>query len=132
MIKAILVCDSDGGVSRGGTIPTKQKDLRWFKHDRQCCGHGLKTWIDPLMPWPYHRINVLATSKEREHPGADKYICGDLPSELKKLKEEYTNKTIWVIGGPNIIEQTIESIEEFYLSRILGSIITTAFCLWKT
>ena len=50
----------------------------------------------------------------------DKYICGDLPSELKKLKEEYTDKTIWVIGGPNIIEQTIGSIEEFYLSRIPG------------
>ena len=39
---------------------------------------------------------------------------------MKKLKEEYNNKTIWVIGGPNIIEQTIETIEEFYLSRIPG------------
>ena len=40
--------------------------------------------------------------------------------ELKTLKKENANNTIWVIGGPNIIEQTIETIEEFYLSRIPG------------
>ena len=125
MIKAILACDSDGGVSRGGTIPwpKNKKDLRWFKKNttNNVVVMGSKTWIDPLMPWPLpNRINVLATSKEKEHPGADKYICGDLPDELKKLKEKYTDKIIWVIGGPNIIEQTIGSIEEFYLSRIPG------------
>ena len=82
---------------------------------------GSKTWVDPLMPWPLpNRVNVLATSREADFPGADKYVCGDLKSELKNLKEEHQNKTIWVIGGPNIIEQTIESFEEFYLSRIPG------------
>ena len=58
--------------------------------------------------------------KKEEFPGADKYICGDLNAELKTLKKENADKTIWVIGGPNIIEQTIETIEEFYLSRIPG------------
>ena len=82
---------------------------------------GSKTWTDPLMPWPLpNRVNVLATTREKEFPGADKYICGDLNKKLKTLKKEYDNKTIWVIGGPNIIEQTIGSIEEFYLSRIPG------------
>ena len=82
---------------------------------------GSKTWIDPLMPWPLpNRINILATSRKEEFPGADKYICGDLNAELKNLKKENADKTIWVTGGPNIIEQTIETIEEFYLSRIPG------------
>jgi dihydrofolate reductase len=73
---------------------------------------GSKTWIDPLMPWPLpNRINILATSRKEEFPGADKYICGDLNAELKTLKKENADKTIWVIGGPNIIEQTIETIE---------------------
>ena len=82
---------------------------------------GSKTWADPLMPWPLpNRVNVLATTREKEFPGADIYICGDLNKKLKTLRKEYDNKTIWVIGGPNIIEQTIESIEEFYLSRIPG------------
>ena len=125
MIKAILACDNGGGVSKDGTIPWPKntKDLSWFKKNTKnnVVLMGSKTWTDPLMPWPLpNRINVLATTKEQEHPGADKYVCGDLGIELKKLKEEHPNKTIWVIGGPNVIEQTIDSIEEFYLSRIPG------------
>ena len=125
MIKAILACDNSGGVSKNGTIPWPKntKDLRWFKKNttNNVVVMGSKTWTDPLMPWPLpNRINVLATTKEQDHPGADKYVCGDLGIELKKLKEEHPKKTIWVIGGPNVIEQTIDSIEEFYLSRIPG------------
>ena len=125
MIKAILACDKRGGVSKEGTIPWPKntKDLSWFKKNttNNVVVMGSKTWEDPLMPWPLpNRINVLATSRETDYPGANKYICGDLSTEMKKLKEEYNNKIIWVIGGPNIIEQTIETIEEFYLSRIPG------------
>ena len=125
MIKAILACDNSGGVSKNGTIPWPKntKDLRWFKKNttNNVVVMGSKTWADPLMPWPLpNRINVLATSREGSFPGADKYICGDLNPELKKLKEEYTDKTIWIIGGPNIVEQTIEITEQFYLSRIPG------------
>ena len=125
MIKAILACDDVGGVSKNGTIPwpKNKKDLGWFKKNtiNNVVVMGSKTWVDPLMPWPLpNRVNVLATSREADFPGADQYVCGDLKSELKNLKEEHQNKIIWVIGGPNIIEQTIGSFEEFYLSRIPG------------
>ena len=125
MIKAILACDKSGGVSRDGTIPwpKNKKDLGWFKKNttNNVVVMGSNTWVDPLMPWPLpNRINVLATSRKDELPGADKYVYGDLNGELKALKEEYPGKTIWVIGGPNIIKQTLESIEEFYLSKIPG------------
>ena len=125
MVKAILACDNSGGVSRDGTIPwpKNKKDLGWFKKNttNNVVVMGSNTWVDPLMPWPLpNRINVLATSRKDELPGADKYVYGDLNGELKALKEEYPSKTIWVIGGPNIIKQTLESIEEFYLSKIPG------------
>jgi len=125
VVKAILACDNSGGVSRDGTIPwpKNKKDLGWFKKNttNNVVVMGSKTWVDPLMPWPLpNRINVLATSRKDELPGADKYVYGDLNGELKALKEEYPGKTIWVIGGPNIIKQTLESIEEFYLSKIPG------------
>ena len=82
---------------------------------------GSKTWIDPLMPWPLpNRINVLATTKKEKFPGADKYIKGSLKKEIIKIKKDNKDKTIWIIGGPNIIEQTLGVIEEFYLSRIPG------------
>ena len=125
MVKAILACDNSGGVSKDRTIPwpKNKKDLGWFKKNtiNNVVVMGSKTWVDPLMPWPLpNRVNVLATSREADFPGADQYVCGDLKSELKNLKEKHQNKTIWVIGGPNIIDQTIESFEEFYLSRIPG------------
>tara|TARA_B100000989_G_scaffold281749_1_gene246228 strand:+ start:270 stop:758 length:489 start_codon:yes stop_codon:yes gene_type:complete len=137
VIKAILACDNMGGVSKDGTIPWPKntKDLGWFKKNttNNVVVMGSKTWTDPLMPWPLpNRINVLATTKEQEHPGADRYVCGDLDVELNKLKEEHPNKIIWVIGGPNIIEQTLDSIEEFYLSRIPGEYSCDGFLSLKT
>tara|TARA_B100000941_G_scaffold8183_1_gene5233 strand:+ start:217 stop:705 length:489 start_codon:yes stop_codon:yes gene_type:complete len=137
VIKAILACDNMGGVSKDGTIPWPKntKDLGWFKKNttNNVVVMGSKTWTDPLMPWPLpNRINVLATTKEQEHPGADRYVCGDLDVELNKLKEEHPNKIIWVIGGPNIIEQTMDSIEEFYLSRIPGEYSCDGFLSLNT
>ena len=114
-----------GGLVRMAQYPGQKIQKIWVGLKKNTINNvvvmGSKTWTDPLMPWPLpNRVNVLATTREKEFPGADKYICGDLNKKLKNLKKEYDNKTIWVIGGPNIIEQTIESIEEFYLSRIPG------------
>ena len=132
MIKAILACDNSGGVSKDGTIPwpKNKKDLNWFKKNttNNVVVMGSKTWVDPLMPWPLpNRVNVLATSRKEIFPGANKYISGDLNRELEKLKEEFIDKTVWVIGGPNIVEQTIETVEEFYLSRIPGEYSCDSF-----
>ena len=102
----MLACDNEGGVSKNGTIPwpKNKKDLGWFKKNttNNVVVMGSKTWADPLMPWPLpNRINVLATSRETDYPGANKYICGDLSSELKKLKEEYKNTFFDVKDGGN-------------------------------
>ena len=93
MIKAILACDNGGGVSKDGTIPWPKntKDLGWFKKNtiNNVVVMGSKTWTDPLMPWPLpNRVNVLATTREKEFPGADKYICGDLNKKLKTLRKD--------------------------------------------
>ena len=79
MIKAILACDEEGGVSKKGTIPwpKNSKDLGWFKKNttNNVVVMGSKTWVDPLMPWPLpNRVNVLATTKKSNFPGADKYL----------------------------------------------------------
>jgi dihydrofolate reductase len=125
MIKAILACDNKGGVSKDGTLPWPHNstDLKWFKDNT--AGHvvimGSTTWEDPHMPRPLpKRINVLATSRPAEFPGADKYISGDLNKSVKRIEEEYPSLITWVIGGPNIIEQTLGVIDEFYISRIPG------------
>lgn len=125
MIKAILACDEQGGVSKNGTLPwpNNKKDLSWFRdHTR---GHivvmGSTTWEDPHMPRPLpKRVNVLVTSREDEYPGAHGYINGDLNAHLRSLEIESPGLITWVIGGPNIVEQSLGVIDEFYLSRIPG------------
>ena len=126
MIKAILACDDTGGVSKDGTLPwpNNSTDLKWFKENT--AGHivvmGSTTWEDPHMPRPLPaRVNVLATSREQDYPGAHGYINGDLCAGLRSLEVEAPDLITWVIGGPNIIEQTLGVIDEFYLSRIPGS-----------
>ena len=126
MIRAILACDEDGGVSKDGTLPWphNSKDLRWFKDNT--AGHivvmGSTTWKDPGMPRPLpKRTNVLATSRKEDYPGADGYISGDLVKEIKELEDTCPGLIIWIIGGPNIVEQSLGVIDEFYISRIPGT-----------
>ena len=132
MIKAILACDDYGGVSKNGTLPWphNSRDLQWFKDNT--AGHivimGSTTWEDPHMPRPLpKRINVLATSRPAEFPGADHYISGDLNKSVKLIEEEYPSLITWIIGGPKIIEQTLDIIDEFYLSRIPGEYACDTF-----
>lgn len=126
MIKAILACDDTGGVSKDGTLPWPHNstDLKWFKDNT--AGHvvvmGSTTWKDPHMPRPLpKRTNVLVTTRKDNYPGADGYVSGDLNAELTELAATCPGLIIWVIGGPKIIEQTLDVIDEFYLSRIPGN-----------
>jgi len=125
MIKAILACDEEGGVSKNGTLPwpNNSTDLQWFKNNT--AGHvvvmGSTTWEDPHMPRPLPlRKNILVTSRMEDYPGADGYIKGTLNMHLKIVEETYPGLITWVIGGPNIIEQSLDVIDEFYISRIPG------------
>lgn len=124
MIKAILACDEEGGVSRNGTLPwpKNSKDLQWFKDNT--LGHivvmGSTTWKDPHMPRPLpRRINVLVTSHPENYPDVNT-LNGNLVEELKRLESQFPSLITWIIGGPNIIEQCLGVVDEFYLSRIPG------------
>ena len=123
MIKAILACDDTGGVSKDGTLPWPHNstDLKWFKDNT--AGHvvimGSTTWEDPHMPRPLpKRINVLATSRPAEFPGADKYISGNLNKSVERVAEEHLGLITWVIGGPNIIEQNQLCSQSYFISSV--------------
>ena len=103
MIKAILACDNSGGVSKNGTMPwpKNSRDLKWFKSNtaQNVVVMGSTTWDDPIMPGPLpKRVNVLATTREKDYPGAHKYIQGELAKEIQAVDEENKNKVTWIIG----------------------------------
>lgn len=125
MIKAILACDETGGVGKGGTLPwpNNPKDLQWFKNNT--AGHtvvmGSKTWEDPHMPRPLpNRFNILVTSRPSHYNQAHKYINKDAVENIKKYADENSGIITWIIGGPNLVEQCLGIIDEFYISRIPG------------
>lgn len=124
-IKAILACDEEGGIAKNGSLPWpyNPKDMKWFKDNT--VGHvvvmGSTTWIDSHMPRPMpDRHNVLVTSVPSSYPEADQYLSGDIGHLVCLLADSHSGLITWVIGGANVIEQTLDSISEFYISRIPG------------
>ena len=127
MIKGIMAIDEKGGISKGKSMPWPKNsiDLKWFKENtiENVVIMGRKTWEDPFMPTPLkNRINVLVTNKDKElFPGADHYLFGDIKDQINNIQKKYKQKDIFVIGGSEIINLTIDIIEQFYLTRIYGN-----------
>tara|TARA_B100000700_G_scaffold214796_1_gene236093 strand:+ start:167 stop:658 length:492 start_codon:yes stop_codon:yes gene_type:complete len=127
MINAIMAVDDYGGISKNGSMPwpKNSSDLKWFKQNtlNSIVVMGRLTWIDPFMPSPLKdRINILVTNKNpKEYPGADDYIKGDIENKIFDLLDNHKNKKIFIIGGSEIINQSFNLIEVFYLTRIYGN-----------
>ena len=122
-----MAVDDKGGISKGSSMPwpKNSKDLQWFKKNtlNQVVVMGSKTWEDPFMPTPLkNRENILITTKDNSYYlGANKYLQGDIVNEILDLEQEYSDKDIFIIGGPEIIAQTFDILKEFYLTRIYGN-----------
>jgi len=127
MIKAIMAVDDNGGISKGSSMPwpKNSNDLKWFKKNtlNQVVVMGSKTWEDPFMPTPLkERENIIITTKDNSYyPGAKAYLKGNVVNEILNLEKKYSNKDIYIIGGPDIIKQTFDLFKEFYLTRIYGN-----------
>jgi dihydrofolate reductase len=121
-----MAVDDEGGVSKLGSMPwpKNSSDLKWFKEHtlNQVVIMGRLTWEDPFMPTPLtNRINVLITAKpQTEFFGVDDFISNNLKENILKIVNKYQNLEKWVIGGPNIVEQFIDLIDIFYLTRVYG------------
>ena len=126
MIKAILACDDNYGVGKNGSIPwpVNKSDMLFFKEktSENVVVMGSSTWNDPKMPKPLpNRINVVATTQDPSmFENADGILKNDLRLATLRLQDMYTELDVYVIGGSNIVEQTLPIIEEFYISRIPG------------
>ena len=122
-----MAVDDKGGISKGLSMPwpKNSKDLQWFKKNtlNQVIVMGSKTWEDPFMSTPLKdRENILITTKDNSfYPGANAYIKGNIVDEILKLEKKYSNKDIYIIGGPEIVKQTFDLFKEFYLTRIYGN-----------
>ena len=123
MINALFASDQFGGIGFNGTLPWphNSNDLKNFKSLTN--GHiivmGRRSWDDPKLPKPLPgRIAYVATNRPVEHAMP---IKGDIPEEVKKLEKLYPNKTIWVVGGADILEQCKDLYDRIYLTHFKGN-----------
>jgi dihydrofolate reductase len=125
MIKSIFAVDYWGNLGYKGSLPWPhlKEDMKYFKEMTE--GHvvvmGRKTWDDPKFPKPLpNRINYVITSKPLTGYKDVKTLSGDLSKEIKKLESLYPSKTIWIIGGAKIIEETKSIVDEAHVTHIKG------------
>jgi dihydrofolate reductase len=123
MINALFAVDHYGGMGFQGTLPWPHNadDLRNFKQLTN--GHvvvmGSRSWLDPKMPKPLHgRIVYVASNRRVQHAGR---ISGDIVEEVLRLEKQHPTQTIWIVGGPRLIESCAGILDNIYLTHFKGS-----------
>ena len=123
MINAIFAVDFNGGMGFNGSLPWPHnaEDLQHFKE--LTTGHvvvmGRKTWDDPKMPKPLlNRTVYVATHRPVAYAMP---FSGDIKAKLLAIEQEHLDKTIFVIGGAELIETARPLLDRIYLTHIKGS-----------
>lgn len=124
MIRSIFAVDANGGLGKDGTLPWPKdgEDLRWFKESTtgDMVVMGKNTWLDPMMPKPLpNRTSVIVATKDYHLcDAAHMVISGDhLIPALGELQSRNPHRTIWIIGGAQLLTSTKGLSEEIYLTR---------------
>lgn len=132
MISALFAIDDTNGMGFQGKMPWPRikEDMIWFKNITQnnVVVMGKKTWESGDMPAPLPgRTNVLVTNNFINNEDIIQ-IRGDICVGLRKLQHDYARlKEIYVIGGPNLLLQTLPIIDRIYLTRIPGEYVNDTF-----
>jgi dihydrofolate reductase len=80
---------------------------------------GSRTWLDPKMPKPLvGRTVYVASSKPTYYA---QQIEGDFIEQVLAIEQAHKDKTIWVIGGPKLIEECTDLYDHIYLTHFKGS-----------
>lgn len=123
MINAIFAVDHHGGMGFNGTLPWPHNRIDLGRFQRATTDHvvimGRKTWDDPKMPKPLKgRIVYVASHRPIELAGR---ISGNIVEQVLAVEQQHPDKTIWVIGGPEIIESCQDLFDRIYLTYFKGS-----------
>lgn len=124
MIIALFAVDQQGGMGFDGRMPwpRNKEDMRWFKKmtDQQLVVMGRKTWNSSDMPTPLpNRLNILVTNNFIDKDDIIQ-IKGDIPTALLEMQSKYPDDNVFVIGGPDILMQSIPVLEYVFITRIPG------------
>ncbi len=123
MINALFAVDVYGGMGNSGSLPWPHcpADLKNFKEltDGHVVVMGRRSWDDPKLPKPLvGRTVYVATNRIVSHAIP---ISGDIREHVLTLEQKYPSKIIWVVGGPEILEQCSDLYDKIHLTHFKGS-----------
>jgi dihydrofolate reductase len=124
MITALFAVDEKGGMGFQGSMPwpRNKEDMIWFKKltNNHTVVMGKKTWDSGDMPTPLPgRNNILITNTFLPREDIIQ-MRGDVCMGLQRIQNDYKFENIYIIGGAEILRQTLPIIEEAYITRIPG------------
>ena len=129
MISALLAVDSRGGMGYKGTLPWYvPEDLQKFKDltMNNVVVMGRKTWDDKKMPKPLVNRNCYVVTSRPDTLGDHALpINGtNLEKSILDLEFKHQDKKIYVIGGPKIIMQVHNILDQIHITQIQGQFKT--------
>ena len=113
---AMVAMTPERVIGKDGGLPWHlPEDLKTFK--KYTTGHpivmGRKTWDSIGFPLPKRQSIVLTRDTEWSAEGADVIHT---PADLKKL--ELIDQDVFIIGGAQVYEAFMDSLDEFLLSYV--------------
>lgn len=123
MVRLIIAIDTKGGIADKNGIPWSLKSDRQHYKNKTTSGmilRGYKTYLDDDRP-SHNRTTYVATTKKEKLRDTFKRV-GDARDFLKSTKED-----VWIIGGANLISETLDLIDELYITQLLDDFNCTKF-----
>jgi len=125
MINIVVACDDKGGIGRNGALPWRKssEDLQRFKRltKGKSVVMGSGTWHSTDMPNPLpKRHNVVVTTKPESCPSADEYMPYQDMNVCESIECLAQTNEVFVIGGAQLLRQTIGIADRVYLTRFCG------------
>ena len=125
MIRAILAHDSQWGIGKSGDLPwpKNSEDMKWFK---ECTWEsvvvmGRNTWDSlpySFRPLP-NRYNVIVSNTlgTLDHLMVEVVKPDIYKSRLNILA---STQDVWIIGGAQLINSSLDIIDELWLNNVQG------------
>jgi dihydrofolate reductase len=122
MIKALFAVDQFGGMGYNGGLPWPHNPADMANFQKLTTGHvvvmGRRSWDDPALRKPLLGRTVYVATN---HPVTAGRISGNIAEEVLKLEKIYSNKIIWIVGGPDILNECRDLYDAIHLTHFKGS-----------
>ena len=118
MLSHIVAASENNIIGREGNLPWRlPNDFKYFKN---------KTWSMPVIMGRNTfeslkkdlpgRINIVVTKRKDWHP-KNVYITHNITEAIEKAKEGDARE-IFIIGGGEVFNQTMNDVDRIYLTRV--------------